>query len=161
MHGEVIGTLRPDAERAVTLYGDSLYRLATVLLRDPEQAKDAVQDCFLRYIQRAPSFRDGEHEKAWLIRVMTNECKDLLRFRRRQSFLSLDEIQGLGVAEDHAQILGALAGLALPYRSVLHLHYVEGYSVAEVAALLHLTQAAVKKRLQRGRELLRQAYLAE
>ncbi|MBR2730679.1 MAG: sigma-70 family RNA polymerase sigma factor [Clostridia bacterium] len=156
-----MGILRPDAERAVTLYGDSLYRLATVLLRDPEQAKDAVQDCFLRYIRKAPSFRDGEHEKAWLIRVTANVCNDYLRVRKRQQTLSLEEIRDRGVSEDHAQILGALASLELPYRSVLHLHYVEGYSVAEIAAMLKLTQAAVKKRLQRGRALLRQAYEAD
>ena len=145
----------------MTCYGDSLYRLATVLLRDPEQAKDAVQDCFLRYIRKAPSFQDGEHEKAWLIRVTTNVCNDYLRARKRQSTLSLEAVQDRGVSEDHAQILGALASLELPYRSVLHLHYVEGYSVAEIAQMLKLTQAAVKKRLQRGRELLRQAYEGE
>lgn len=150
--------LIPDARRAVGEYGNSLYRLCSVMTGNREDADDAVQECFLRYVEKAPEFNDGEHEKAWLIRVASNICKDILRKRKYQSFVSLDEIRNLGVCEDNAQILETLVSLEEKYRIVIHLHYVEGYKAREIASMLGITEAAVKKRLQRGRDALREIY---
>lgn len=151
----------PDAERALEEYGNSLYRLCSVMTGNREDAQDAVQDCFLRYITKAPDFKDSEHEKAWLIRVATNICHDILRSRKRTSFVSLDEIRNLGASEDNAQILGLLISLDEKYRVVMHLHYVEGYKTEEISSLLGISLSAVKKRLQRGRDALREIYEKE
>ena len=151
----------PDAERALEEYGNSLYRLCSVMTGNREDAQDAVQDCFLRYITKAPDFNSTDHEKAWLIRVATNICHDILRNRKRASFVSLDEIRNLGTSEDNAQILGLLISLEEKYRIVMHLHYVEGYRTEEISALLGISSAAVKKRLQRGRDALREIYEKE
>ncbi len=151
----------PDARRAVSEYGNSLYRLCSVMTGNREDADDAVQECFLKYVEKAPVFNDIEHEKAWLIRVASNICKDILRKRKHQSFVSLDEIRNLGTSEDNAQILEMLVSLEEKYRIVIHLHYVEGYKASEIASMLSITEAAVKKRLQRGREVLREIYEKE
>ncbi len=151
----------PDIDRALAEYGNSLYRLCTVMLRNREDAEDAVQDTFLRYITKAPKFSDSEHEKAWLIRVATNICNDTLRYRKKQSFLSLDEIRNLGTSEDNAQILGLLTSLEEKYRIIIHLHYVEGYGTEEIAKMLDMSQSAVRKRMQRGRDKLREIYEKE
>ncbi len=151
----------PDAQRAVQEYGNSLYRLCSVMTGSRDDAEDAVQECFLKYVEKAPDFKDGEHEKAWLIRVASNICKDILRKRKNKSFVSLDEIRNLGVCEDNAQILELLISLEEKYRIVIHLHYVEGYKAREVASMLGISEAAVKKRLQRGREALREIYEKE
>ena len=151
----------PDARRAVEEYGNSLYRLCTVMLQNREDAQDAVQECFLRYITKAPEFKDSEHEKAWLIRVATNVCKDMLRYRKHASLLSLDEIKAVSTSEDNAQILGMLMMLEEKYRAVIHLHYVEGYGTEEISDMLSISSAAVRKRLQRGREKLREIYEKE
>lgn len=151
----------PDAERALEEYGNSLYRLCSVMTGNREDAQDAVQECFLRYITKAPDFNGPEHEKAWLIRVASNICHDILRSRKRASFVSLDEIRNLGTSEDNAQILGLLISLEEKYRIVMHLHYVEGYKTEEISSLLGVTSAAVKKRLQRGRDALREIYEKE
>lgn len=151
----------PDAERAVEKYGNSLYRLCYVMLQNREDAQDAVQECFLRYITKAPYFSDSEHEKAWLIRVATNISRDMLRWRKHSASVSLDEIRNLGTSEDNAQILGMLVSLEEKYRIVIHLHYVEGYKTQELSALLGISVSAVKKRLQRGRETLREIYEKE
>ena len=150
--------LIPDARRAVREYSNSLYRLCSVMTGNREDADDAVQECFLRYVEKAPDFNDSEHEKAWLIRVASNICKDILRKRKHQSFVSLDEIRNLGVCEDNAQILETLISLEEKYRIVIHLHYVEVYKAREIASMLGITEAAVKKRLQRGRDALREIY---
>ena len=153
--------ISPDVERALAEYGNSLYRLCSVMTGNREDAQDAVQDCFLRYITKAPDFNSTDHEKAWLIRVATNICHDILRSRKRVSFVSLDEICNLGTSEDNAQILGLLMSLEEKYRIVMHLHYVEGYRTEEISSLLGISSAAVKKRLQRGRDALREIYEKE
>ena len=151
----------PGAERVINEYGDSIYRLCSVMLKNTFDAQDAVQECFLKYITKAPNFNDSEHEKAWLIRVAANVCKDMMRKRRRLSPVSPDEIRNLGKSEDNAQILGLLVSLEEKYRIVIHLHYVEGYKTGELSAMLGISEAAVKKRLQRGREALRELYEKE
>ena len=153
---EVIRLDPQRAENAVNAYGDSLLRLCSVMLGNREDALDAVQETFLKYMTKSPAFNDSEHEKAWLLRVASNECKDMLRMRRHSSLLSLDDIRELGAeSEDDAQVLALLCSLDEKYRAVFQLHYVEGYKIYELAEILGITQAAVKKRLQRGREALR------
>ena len=150
-----------DANRAVEKYGNSIYRLCTVMLQNRDDALDAVQESFLRYMTKAPDFNDSEHEKAWLIRVATNICKDMLRWRKHSNFLSLDEIRNIGTSEDNAQILGLLVSLEEKYRIILHLFYVEGYKTDEISAMLGISSSAVRKRLQRGRDILRELYEKE
>ncbi|MBE6771715.1 MAG: sigma-70 family RNA polymerase sigma factor [Ruminococcaceae bacterium] len=131
------------------------------MLQNREDAQDAVQECFLRYITKAPDFTDFEHEKAWLIRVASNICKDMLRWRKHSSFLSLDEIRNISSSEDNAQILGLLVSLEEKYRIIIHLYYVEGYKTDELSAMLGISSATVRKRLQRGRDMLREIYEKE
>lgn len=153
--------LHGDVEAAIEKHGDSLMSLCSVMLRNREDAKDAVQECFLKYIQKAPEFTSEEHEKAWLIRVAANICKDMLRLSKRRSLFSLEEVSDIAADENDAQILSLLMMLDEKYRAVMHLHYVEEYKINEISRLLGITEAAVKKRLQRGREALRELYEKE
>ena len=150
-----------DARRAVEEHSNSLYRLCTVMLQNREDAKDAVQETFLKYMTKAPDFSDCEHEKAWLIRVATNICRDMLRRRKHSDFLSIDEIRNTVCGEDNAQILGLLVSLEEKYRIIIHLHYVEGYKTDEISSMLGISSSAVRKRLQRGRDMLRGLYEKE
>lgn len=153
---KVIQSNTKRAENAVERYGDALFRLCSVMLGNRDDALDAVQETFLKYITKAPNFNDSEHEKAWLLRVASNECKDVLRSRKRTDFLTLDDIKDLGVQDENdAQVLVLLASLDEKYRAVIQLYYIEGYKIKELSQILGITQATAKKRLQRGRELLR------
>ena len=145
----------------VNKHSNMIFRICYGILCNKDDAEDAMQDTFLKYLTKAPKFECDEHEKAWLIRVATNICKDMLRQRKHREFLSLDEIRGLCTSEDNAQILEMLVSLEEKYRIVIHLHYVEGYKVEELSAMLGITQAAAKKRLQRGREALKELYEKE
>ena len=141
-------------EEAYNACGGAVYRLAMVYLGRPADAEDAVQEAFLRLLSRAPSFADAEHEKRWLLRVTVNLCRDQLKgfWRKRTAALEPDEPapdpETLGVAE-------AIVALPEQYKAPIHLHYCEGYSVAEIGEILHLGQSAVKMRLKRGRDLLK------
>ena len=147
-------------ERILTEHGDRLYRLCLVMLGNPQDAEDALQETFLKYLQKMPEFRDMEHEKAWLLTVAANKCRDQLRFRSRHPQVDLDSIT-LAVDTQDSGILDALMTLPEKYRLVLMLHYVEGYSVKEIASILRKTPSAIKMRLQKGRRLLKECYRKE
>lgn len=147
-----------EAERVVEQYGDMLYRLCLVALGSRADAEDAVQDTLLRYLQKAPAFASREHEKAWLIRVAANRCRDLRRFRLRHPHTGLEEVAGRCAEPGDRAVLEALMSLPEKFRVVLLLHYVEGYSTGQIAPMIGRTPSAVKMRLQKGRKLLEQAY---
>lgn len=143
-----------EANRILQTYGDMLYRTAYVLLGNPHDVQDALQEALLRYLEKAPVFASPEHEKAWLLRVTANCCKDYLRFCRRHTYLDLEPLRECLPAQEHPH-LQELYALPSKWKTVLMLHYFEGYSVKEIGGILGLSENAVKKRLQRAREALR------
>ena len=134
-------------------YGAMVYRMAMVYLGQRADAEDVTQEVFLKLLSRAPVFADGEHEKRWLLRVTVNQCRDQLRSPWRK-VSGLEENFPLNSPEDFG-IADAVVRLPEKYKAPIHLHYYEGYSVAEVARILKLGESAVKMRLKRGRELLK------
>ena len=79
-------------ESLVQIYGNMLFRLCLITLGNASDAEDVVQETFIKYLQKAPKFENSEHEKAWLITVATNKCKDILRFNSRHPIVDIDEI---------------------------------------------------------------------
>lgn len=143
------------AREAVMRYSDMLYRICIVMLCNEQDAQDAVQDTFCRYLEKKPVFRDAEHEKAWLIRVAANICRDMLRFRTRHPKISIDEVENTLAKPEQRETLRELLELPVKQKAAIYLHYVEGYSVKEVADIMGITEGAVKMRLRRGREQMR------
>lgn len=136
-------------------YGKTLFRLCMAVLCNRQDAEDAVQDTFAQYLKTGPQFRDAEHEKAWFLRVAENRCRDKRRAAFFRRTVSLEETPGdAGMPEDTG-VLSRIAGLPPRCRSVLYLHYVEGYKVREVAGILHIREGTVKAALCRGREKLK------
>lgn len=148
-------------EQIIAQYGDPLFRLCYVMLKNESDAEDAVQETFIQYYQKAPDFTNREHEKAWLFKVATNKCRDQLRFRSRHSHVDLDSIQACTPEVQDKDILIALMELPEKYRLVLTLHYVEGYTTAEIANIIGKSPSAVKMRLQAGRKQLEELYRKE
>ena len=153
-----------DAERLVRTYGDLLYRVCLIQLKNPADAEDAVQDTFVRLLQKAPDFSSAEHERAWLLRVAVNLCRDKLRTRARHGEVPLEEApdgEPDSFPPSDSGILRALAALPEKYRLALTLYYVEDRPIAEIAKVIGRTPSAVKMRLAKGRALLEEAYRKE
>lgn len=155
-----------DAEsitRDVHEYGDILYRICLLMLKNHADAEDAVQETFIKYIQKEPVFTSSEHKKAWLITVSANKCRDMLRKRGRTEDESEEILKNIAVNEneDCSGILEALFELPEKFRIVMTLHYVEEYKVEEIAKIIGKSSSAVKMRLQKGRTLLRDIYKKE
>ena len=154
----IVRLRKNDISAVYELYSDMLYRLALSHLQNSEDAMDAVQDVFLKYTEASPEFKDDNHKKAWLIRTTVNRCYDMLRHKKIRNHSSLDEISEFSHYEDTPRdgedVFSMLSSLPVKLRTVMTLHYLEGFSVEEVAKQLVITESAVKMRLKRGRELL-------
>lgn len=137
-------------------YAAMLFRIALVHLGSREDAEEATQDTFIKLMEKAPEFKDAEHQKAWLIRVITNHCKTLLGrgWRKREVKLEGAEPVTADSPEDLA-LLQLVLELPVKYKTVIHLYYYEDYPVQEISRILQISESAVKMRLKRGRQLLK------
>lgn len=137
-------------------YGEMLYKICIVMLKKTYDAEDTVQDVLIKYMTKNPLFETYEHEKAWLIRVTMNLCKDKLRFYKQHPYINIETIKTT-YSEDSIdrQIFDILLELPPKYKAVLLLYYVEGYICSEISKILKITESTVKKRLERGRNLLK------
>lgn len=147
-----------DVETVVKTYSNMLFKLCFTILRNAADAEDAVSDVFLKYISHPITFTSEEHKKAWLIRVATNLCKDMIKFYQVRKHLNIDDVTEYCTSEDDLHILTELLSLPVKYRTVIHLYYVEGYQTSEIADMLSISPAAARKRLQYGRDLLKIEY---
>ena len=142
-------------EYAVEKYSKMLFRISYGMLMNEHDAEDALQETFIRYMTKAPLFRDSEHEKAWLIKVVTNVSKNMLRFRTYQASNSILQLSSVGVDEADRDIFEIIMNLPAKYKTVLDLYYIEGYKANEIANIIGISPVAVRKRLQYGRTLLK------
>ena len=145
-------------EALVDKYSDTLFRICLTRLRSEPDAEDAVQETFLRLVKKRPRFASDAHEKAWLIRVALNVCTDLLRKRTHRAETPLEEIGEVAALSDAPDVTQALLSLPEEERTVLTLHYLEGYTTKEIASGIGKSASTVKMRLQKGRELFRDLY---
>ena len=141
-------------EELVNKYENTLFRTALAILGDAQEAEDAVQDAYLRYLEKRPELRDGEHEKAWLLKVTANRCKSILRQRRRHPAVELLDVYPAPEGEGR-EVVEAVFSLPANQRAAVHLFYYEGYSSEEIAAILGQRPGTVRSHLSRARESLR------
>jgi len=131
-----------------------LYRVAYGLLLNRTDCADAVQEALLRAWEKRNTLRDESLFRTWLTRILINECYSLLR--RRRHAVPLDEVPEPVAPPDADPVLhDAIARLDKNLRLPVVLHYMEGYSVSEVAAMLRLPAGTVKTRLFKARKILR------
>jgi RNA polymerase sigma factor (sigma-70 family) len=143
-------------EQVYRAYGPALYRFCLLQMKNPADAEDILQEVFYKRLYRSPSFASPDHERRWLFRVALNQCRDAWKHASR-SELPL-EVASDTVTPEELGLLEQVAKLPEPQRTALHLHYWEGYSLREIAALLGVTVPTVKMRLKRGRDALRRTW---
>ncbi len=138
-------------EQLLTRYGPMVYRLALAQLRHPEDAEDVYQEVFLKLLRYQPDFSDREHQKAWLIRVTVNCCKDSLKKAYRRDLPLDPHLPHREMPTGESEVLAlALEQLSELQRGLVHLHYYEGYTTKEIAATLGLNHSTVRSHLRRA-----------
>lgn len=153
-----------DPERLVRAYADLILGVCYTYLRSTADAEDVCQDTLVKLICREEPFRDPGHERAWVIRVAANACRNLLRDRGAHPAVGLDDVPDPAAAQAPGEdalrrrddrVLAAVMALPLPQREAVYLHYYEGYPTREVARIVGATDGAVRQRLSRARASLR------
>ena len=147
-----------ETSRAIELYSDMIRRICLLHLKNHADTEDVFQEVFLKYVLRGAVFERVEHERAWLIRVTVNACKDLLKslFRRKTVSLEVLSEEAASISSEQHATLEAVLALPEKYKDVIYLHYYEGYNAREIGRILKKKENTVYSLLSRGRELLRQ-----
>ena len=146
-----------EAVRAISLYADTVRRICFVHLKSYADTEDIFQEVFLKYALSSVVFDSQEHERAWIIRVTINACRDLLKSAFRRRTVPMEELADLPdqTTREHREVLQAVLSLPKNYRDAVYLHYYEGYSAPEISQILGKKVNTVYTLLSRAREQLR------
>lgn len=145
------------AEKVMEKYADILFRIAYGYCNNREDAEDILQETIYRYLIKKPEFQDENHEKAWLIRVIINISKNYVRSFWRKN---IDPIENEIVSLDKEDLFvwDTIQSLPDKYRIVIQLHYIEGYTIREIAGILEKKESTIGTWLERAKKYLRQRW---
>lgn len=144
------------AERLANAYADAILRLSYTYLKNTQDAQDICQTVFVRLLTEPRQFDSAEHERAYVLRMASNACKDLLKSPWRKRTCGLEAVLEVPAPETgDGSVLAAVNELPAHYRTVIYLFYYEGYQAAEIGKILGVPTATVHTRLARGRARLK------
>ncbi len=141
-------------------YAGDVLRVSYYYLGDRQKAEDVTQDVFLRLIRTDPALIPGK-EKAWLLTVALNRCRDLWReswFRR--VVLGSPQLETKRAPDrledeiERQELREAVRRLSPGFREVVLLHYFQGLGIAEISRMLNLPEGTISSRLSRARKKL-------
>lgn len=142
-------------EEIVERYSDLVYHLALMKTGRKLLADEVYQEVFLKYMKYRNRIHDEEHEKAWFIRVTITSSKAMFLSNWYKKTTSLDMDIPFQADEQMSELYYRVMELPDTYRVVLYLYYYEGYSIKDIATVLHRKETTIKTQLKRGRERLR------
>ena len=139
----------------VDKYSDTVYRTAYHALCDTHYAEDVTQEVFLKLCHTLPDFESEEHEKAWILRVTINMCKNYNK--RVYAHPSVELSETIPINDEYrtdGTVLSAVKALPEKYRTAIYLYYFEGYQIKEIAEIMKSNQNTVSSLLMRARNKL-------
>ena len=145
------------AERLAEAYADAILRLSYTYLKNTQDAQDVCQNVFVKLLAEPREFESPAHERAYILRMAANACKDILKspWRRRTHPLE-DGLQLPAPEAGDGSVLEAVNTLPPHYRAAVYLYYYEGYRAGEIGEILGVPTATVHTRLARGRIKLKE-----
>ena len=147
-----------EVNRAIEKYADMIRRICLIHLQNSADTEDIFQTVFLKYVLRSVPFESEEHEKAWLIRVTINACRDLRRSFFKSRTVLLDDLIEMPapMLQSNREVLEAVLSLPKKYKDVVYLHYYEGYTAAEIGEILGKNVNAIYTLMTRSKKLLKE-----
>ncbi|MGE5421639.1 MAG: RNA polymerase sigma factor [Ignavibacteriales bacterium] len=141
---------------ALKKYADVVYRVCFLYMRNKADIDDIFQEVFLKLMKRSTPFENEEHEKAWLIKVAANQCKDALKnfWRSKVDFVDIFESPAEEPADN--DLLNMVISLPQKYKEVIYLYYYEDYTVPEISKILNRKENTIYSDLHRGKALMKQ-----
>lgn len=145
------------AEYLAQTYADAILRLSYTYLKNTHDAQDICQTVFVKLLTEPREFDSPDHERAYILRMAANACKDLLKSPWRKRTCGLEACAQVPAPEAaDGSLLAAVNSLPPHYRAVIYLYYYEGYQASEIGAILGIPAATVHTRLARGRAKLKE-----
>ena len=147
-----------DVDRIMERYSDTIKRICMVHLKNFADTEDIFQNVFLKYILHSAVFENENHEKAWIIRVTINECKDFLKSFFRKNMVCIDDIiePSYEISQDSNMVLEAVTALPNKYKDVIYLYFYEGYSAVEISDILGKNTNTIYTLLSRAKKILKE-----
>lgn len=145
--------MKRDHEEKIEKYSATVFRCAYSFVKSRHDAEDLMQEVFMKYLTKTPSFVDENHEKAWFIRVTINMSKNYLRsfwFKNREELP--EDFTGNNEGESNSEIWSAIYELPEKYRVTIIMHYIEGYSIKEISQILKKKPSTIGTWLERGKK---------
>lgn len=140
------------------LYKNTIYSIAFSYVHNVVDADDIVQDVFLKYLNSNDSFKTPDNEKYWLIRVTINTCKSYVKRAWKQR-VDLDDDQVNRTSSEFKKedsLFEQVYNLPHIYKEIIVLYYYEELSIKDISNTLKISISAVKKRLERARNILKE-----
>ncbi|MEG0050001.1 MAG: RNA polymerase sigma factor [Clostridia bacterium] len=156
------GSDMPNFEELYEKYATDVLRVSYFYLGDRQRAEDVCQDVFVRLMTNTPELQEGR-EKAWLLKVALNRCRDLWRgaWVKRvvlgsPTFEMIPAPDDSERREDEDAMMVAIHELPATFREAILLYYYQGYGISEIAEMLELPEGTISSRLSRARKKLEQ-----
>lgn len=154
-------------ERLMREYGDSVFRMCFLYLKDYHLAEDATQETFIKAMRSYDSFLHNSKEKTWLIRIAINTCKNVMRTRWfRFPMIDIEKQQHLDAHNSIDELIekdsvsNAIMSLKRNDRELIILYYYQELSVKEISFIMNKKENAINQQLRRVRKKLKD-YLKE
>ena len=141
---------------------NSMYVTAIGILRNKEDAEDAIQNALMQGYDHLDDLRFFDKIKPWILRILVNECYKILK--KRMYTVDIEELEvssGEDTIEQKTILWESVLALEMKYRTVIILYYYENMPVKDMAKVLGITVDAVKQRLFRARKMLREILESE
>ena len=142
--------------KAIDKHADMVRRICFMYLKNNFDVEDIFQDVFLQLYRYELSFDSDEHEKAWLIRVTINKCKDLHKSFFRSQVCPLDTIELSFEDETENEVMREILALPQKFKDVIYLFYYEGYTAPEISKLLGTKENTIYSHLHRAKQMLKE-----
>ena len=139
-----------------------MYKVAKSYLKSEEDVADAMQDTILTCYEKLDSLREPRYFKTWMIRILINKCKDILKKNKELCLLDeMPEIEDRNTVQENMEFMDFLSTMDEKYRIILLLYYVEGFNTREIGELLEMNEHTIKTRLVRARKNFSKEYEKE
>ncbi|QOR36441.1 RNA polymerase sigma factor [Clostridium sp. 'deep sea'] len=136
-------------------YSDMVYRIAISQVGNKNDADDIYQEVFLQLIRHISSLKSEKHVKYWLIRTTINKCKNHLSSFWRNNITETDLNSFTNNNTEVDDVYYLVLALKPKFKSVVYLHYYEGYKIDEIALILKSRPGTIKSRLYKARNILK------
>ncbi|MFI3201255.1 MAG: RNA polymerase sigma factor [Eubacteriales bacterium] len=140
----------------IDAYSDSVLRLSFSYLKNFHDAQDVCQTVFLKLYYIDKEFVDIEYEKAFILHITANVCKNILKSSWKKQRVDFEKVSEMGITQiEEDSIWNVVNELDEKYGTILYLHYYDGYKIDEISRILGMKSSTIKTRLARGREQLK------